>query len=225
MTAKKTVARAPLTDTELWYLTADQFLRLKLTDAESSRLREINRAKEQERIESSARLRVEEEPILAELRAVGWDVESVWDLVNTSTRYANAISILLKHLLLPYSDRTREGIARSLAVRESGVQDAWPVLVKEYLKAPIGWGIKAPADTREYRLGAKDGLACALAVAVTEETLEELIDLAKDKVQGGSRILLLYPLKKRRNKNPMVKLAIAELARDPELAKEISSWR
>jgi hypothetical protein len=226
MSTKKTAsARAPLTDNELWYLTADQFLGLKLTDDEKARLREINKEKERERIESSARLRIEEEPILSELRGVGWNVKSVWDLVNTSTRYAEAIPILLKHLLLPYSDRTRDGIARSLAVPEREVQKAWPMLVNEYRKAPMGWGIKGPGDTREYKLGAKDGLACALSVAVTDDTLAELIDIAKDRTQGESRLLLLSALKKRRDKNPLAKQAIDELASDPELAKEIASWR
>ena len=206
-------------------MTADQFLRLKLTEDEKARLGRINKEKEQERIDRSARLRIEEEPILAELRGVGWNIESVWDLVNTSAKYAEVISILLKHLLLPYSDSTRDGIARSLAVPEPEVQKAWPILVEEYRKAPMGWGIKGPGDTREYKLGAKDGLACALSAAVTDETLEELIAIAKDRRQGESRVLFLSALKKRLNKNPLAKQAIEELASDPDLEKEIASWR
>ncbi len=89
----------------------------------------------------------------------------------------------------------------------------------------MGWGIKVPGDTKEYRLGAKDGLACALSVAVTDETLPELIALAKDRTQGESRVLLLSALKKRRNKNPLAKQAIEQLASDPDLEKEIASWR
>jgi len=180
-------------------------------------------ARNREIAERSARLRIEEEPILADLRRVGWNVESVWDLVNTSTRYAEAIPILLQHLMLPYSDRTREGIARVLAVPEPEVRKAWPILAEEYRKAPTGWGIIAPGDTKEYRLGAKDGLACALKVAVTDESLPELIALAKDRTQGESRLLLLRALRK--SKNPLAKQAIEDLASDPDLAKEIASWR
>ncbi len=226
MTSKSqpNTARAPLTTEELECLTASDLVRAKLTDEEKARLREINKARQQERAERSARLRVEEGPILADLRAIGREVESVWDLVNTSTRYPEAIPILLRHLPLPYSDRTREGIARSLAVFETEVCKAWPRLVEEYRKAPMGWGIIAPGDTKEYRLGAKDGLACALAASVTDERLPELIALAKDRALGESRILLLSALKKRRNKNPLAKQAIAELASDPDLQKEIASW-
>lgn len=217
--------RNQLTTEELEQLTTDDFVRLKLTDEEKSRLREINQARRKERAERSARLREEEKPIVSDLRQEGLDVESIWDLVNTSKQYPKVIPILLRHLSLPYSDRTREGIARSLAVPEPEIRKAWPVLVAEYRRAPTGWGIIAPGDTKEFRLGAKDGLACALSVAVTDETLPELIALAKDPAQGESRILLLPALKKRRNKSAMTKQAIDELARAPELAKEIASWR
>lgn len=100
---------------------------------------------------------------------------------------------------------------------------AWPILVKEYLRTPFGWGVKGPGDTKEFRLGAKDGLACALSVAVTEETLGELIAIAKERTQGESRVLLLPALRK--SKNPLAKRAIEELASDPDLEKEIASWK
>lgn len=176
-------------------------------------------AQERELAERSARLRLEEEPILADLRRVGWDVESVWDLVNTSAEYREAIPVLVKHLLLAYSDRTREGIARALAVPDA--KYAWSTLVAEYRKAPTGMGIIAPGETKEFQLGAKDGLACALSATATEATIEELIALAKDRSHGQSRLLLLMALK--RSKNPAAKQALEELASDPDLAKEIAS--
>lgn len=87
------------------------------------------RAKDRIIEEHAARQRVEEGPILAELREVGWDVKSVWDLINAPARYEEAIPILRKHLRLPYSDRIREGIARALAVPDA--RHAWPTLVAE----------------------------------------------------------------------------------------------
>lgn len=202
---------------------ASDFARLKFSEEEMVLLREINKEREQERVKRSARLRLEQAPILAELRKVGWNVESVWDLVNTSTRYSEVIPILLKHLVLPYSDRTKEGIARSLAVPEPEVRKAWPTLVEEYKKAPMGTGIVAPGDTKEYRLSVKDGLACSLTVAVTDETMEELINIVKDRRHGKYRVLLLSALRK--SKLPIAKQSIAELASDPDLEKEIASWR
>jgi hypothetical protein len=158
MTRKRPcIARLPLTTEELERLSAGDFVRLKLTDDEKSRLRGINNAREQERNERLTRLRIEEQPILADLRGVGWNVESVWDLVNTSTKYPEDIPVPLKHLLLPYSDRTREGFARTLAVPDA--KYAWPMLVAEYRRALTGMGIIAPGERKEFSLGAKDGLA------------------------------------------------------------------
>lgn len=226
-TMKKDTAsvRAPLTTEALENITANDFVRLKLTDDEKARLREINKVREQERVASVARIRVEESPIVAELQAAGLKIQSVGDLINRRERYGAAIPVLLKHLQMPYSDTIREGIARSLAVAEPEVQKAWPILVEEYRKAPMGRGITAPGDTKEFRFGAKDGLAFALSVAVTDETLPELIALAKDVTLGESRVLLLSALKQRRNKNSLARQAIAELASDPELTREIASWR
>ncbi len=170
--------------------------------------------RERERAERSAGLRTEEEPILAELREVGWNVNSVWELVNTSTPYREAIPILLRHLLLPYSDRTREGIARALAV--SDARDAWPTLAAAYCNAPHG-------QENGIRLDAKSGLAVALAAIATEDVLDELITLAKDRSQSRSRVLLLKALRK--SKSAKAKRAIDELASDPDLEKEIASWR
>ncbi|KAB8060432.1 hypothetical protein GCN74_09145 [Janthinobacterium sp. FT14W] len=204
-------------------MTVNELVRFKLTDDEKARLREINKKREEERMASVARIRVEAAPLLAELHAVGLKIKSVGDLIGRAERYEAAIPILLKHLQMPYSDVIKETIARSLAVPEPAVMKAWPMLVDEYRNAPMGWGIKGPGDTKEFRLGAKDGLACALSIAVTNETMEELIDLVKDRTQGESRILLLSALRK--SSNPLAQQAIEELSSDPDLAKEIASWR
>ncbi len=183
----------------------------------------VARREAQEKVHAarSARLRAEEEALLKDLSAVGWQVDSVWDLVNTSANYAEAIPVLLRHLLLPYSDRTREGIARALAVPTA--RTAWPTLVEEYRKAPMGMGPIAPGEAEELRLGAKDGLACALAATATEDVMPELVALAKDPSHGPSRCLFLSALK--RSKSDMARAALKELASDPDLKKEIASSR
>ncbi|WP_019866746.1 hypothetical protein [Methylovulum miyakonense] len=219
---KAEIKRSPLSYEELEKLTINDLYKLKLTDEETSMLREINRLRQERNIERGKRLDIEEEPIVADLRTVGLELESVWDLVSRPSNYPEAIPILLKHLQKPYSDRTREGIARALSIRYPVVRAAWPILVKEYCNTPEGWGIVAPDDTVNVKLGAKDGLACALCVAVTDETLEEFINLVKDPANGDSRILLLKPLRK--SKNPLAKMVLEELASDPVFAKEIGSW-
>lgn len=176
----------------------------------------VARKQERDRVlaERVAQLHAEQTPIVVELRKAGLDIEFLWNLLKISTPYKKAIPILLRHLLLPYSDATQETIARALAVPDA--KDAWPTLVAEYRKAPVGYenGIK---------LGAKDGLAVALAATVTDAVVEELIALAKDQSHGSSRLLLLRGLKK--SKRAAAKRALKELAFDPALAKEIASWK
>lgn len=170
------------------------------------------RERDRQRAELEAKYHEEEKPILHDLREVGYTtLRSVWDFVNTDDSYAAAIPVLLKHLTLPYSDGIVEGIARALAVPEA--RHAWPLLVAEYQKTPT---------TRE-RSRYKDGLAVALSTTVMNETIGELITLAKDKTHGESRILLLRGIK--RSKLPIAKQAIEELALDPQLAKAIAAWK
>lgn len=218
---QKKLPREPLTEEQLEKMTLDDFDKVELTDSELALLRKINEARKLETKERAARLLVEQQPILQELAGIGYQVESLWDLIDSEEKYTNAIPILLKHLLLPYSDRTRDQLARALAVKEA--RPAWPVLVEQYCKTPIGTGLVAPGDTKELPLSAKSGLACALSVTVDESTMPTLISLIKDPAHGASRILLLSPLKK--SKNEAAKAVLAELAEDPVFKKEIASWR
>lgn len=215
--------RDSLTTQELARLSAQELLELKLNADERARLQEINKLREQERLASVARVREEETPLVKELQAAGLTVQSVGDLVGTSEDYGRAVPILLKHLRVPYSDVVRSSIARALAISTPEVRRAWPVLVEEFRMAPTGVGIIAPGDTKERPLGAKAGLACALSAAVTDDTLEELIELAKEPKHGESRVLLLSAL--RVSRNPIAAQALRELANDPDLQREIRSWQ
>jgi hypothetical protein len=170
--------------------------------------------RERERDKHAALLASDEQPLLDELHEAGYNVLSVWDLVNTATKYERAIPILVKHLRIAHLDRTKEGIARALAVPEARV--AWHVLAEEYRKAPH----RAEGGVW---LGAKDGLAAALAATASEAVLVDLIELAMDVTNGTSRVLLLSPL--RRSKNQLAVSALSKLISDPELAAEIASWR
>jgi hypothetical protein len=77
-------------------------------------------AREAERQERARRLREAEQPIVADLRAVGVLVDSLWDLVNTSDPYPAALPVLMEHLERGgYPDRVMEGLGRALAVKPS----------------------------------------------------------------------------------------------------------
>jgi hypothetical protein len=218
--SKKSLTQMPMTDEQLKQVNAYDIGRIKFTDEERVRLREINAERKKRIEEMGARLTIEEQPILADLCTIGCNIESVWFFYTVRANYPDAIPILLKHLLLPYSDRTREGIARALSFREA--KYAWPVIVEEYKKAPIGKGIIEPNGVEEYRLGTKDALAAALSIIADASVIEELIELAKDCSNGESRILLLSAIKK--SKSAIAKQAIIELSFDSQLSKEIESW-
>jgi len=165
---------------------------------------------EQQLAEREAESRKEQGALLRDLAAVGVNVSTVWDLVNSSASYTAAVPILLDHLKRPYSDGTREGLARALAVRTTRPL-GWNVLIDEFEKT----------DSSNKRV--KDGLAVALAGASDDDVIPELIKLAKDRRHGTSRVLLLLGIK--RSKSPVAMRAIKQLADDPELSKEIRSWR
>ncbi len=167
---------------------------------------------ERERIrkERTAARCAEEKPLLEELRELGFTLETVWDLVNTATPYPEAIPVLLKHLQMPYQDRIREGIARALAVPDA--KEGWDTLIAEYRKI---------SDPNEH--GAKDGLAVAISAVSDDTLIDDLLRIIKDRSHGKSRILLLGGVKK--SKLPEAKHALKELENDPDLEKEIKSWR
>lgn len=124
-------------------------------------------------------LRSAEEPIVSDLRAVGCDVTSVWDLVNTSMPYHRALPVLLAHLeRAGYPDRVMESLGRALAVEPAVTW--WDQLKTLYLRA------KSP--------GEEEGLAVALAAAATSVQLEDLTDLVHVESRGQSRVHFIRAL-------------------------------
>lgn len=212
-----------LTKAQLSELSFEEKMNTKFSSNELALLREIAADRNRRLEEVSAWLSEEEQVLIADLMKVGITVGSVWDLVKRKNDYASAIPVLLRHLRLPYSDRTREGIARSLAAPSEVLFAAWPDLADQYVKTPGGKGTRSPIETEIYVLSAKDGIACALAAATTEAMLPSLIKLIDDPRNGESRILLLSALK--RSKSDVAVSAVERLSADPTFAREIGSWR
>jgi hypothetical protein len=188
-------------------MTAEEHAKQLEADPEYLRLRA-----EQEKVmaERKAYLTQAAAPILADLASVGIITDDVWKVRTEKKENAKAIPILLDHLQRAYPSIIRAGIAQSLAVRATR-KIGWKVLVDEYRKTDI-------SDDH-----VKQSIAAALAGASDDSVMNELIALAKDKSQGNSRILMLRGI--RRSRRPEARQAIEELANDPDLAKEIKSWR
>lgn len=163
------------------------------------------RAKDEEaRLERAAEMRRAEAPLVDELRAAGYDVQSAWDLVSTRGSYPSALPILLAHLPRLYPDVVREGIARALAVRET---------------KDVGWDVLTQAYRDEPQSQTKGGLAVAIAATADREVIGDVIDLVRDRRHGSSRLLLLRALT--RSKDPRARETLVELKDDSDLVKEI----
>lgn len=147
-----------------------------------------------------------EQPIIDDLRRVGIDVQSPWDLVNTSEPYPAALPVLLHHLTLgTYPERILQGVGRALAVKPAAVY--WDELVALYKSVDSG-------DT-------KDGLAVALMVTVTKDTIGELIALCEDHGAGPERIYFLKPIM--RLGGGRGHAMVASVIDDPVLGKEATA--
>ena len=155
-------------------------------------------------------LAIVELPLVEALKAVGAPVRtSGWDLVNTAENYDQALPLLAHHLHREYPEIVLEGIARALAVPTAA-----------FLRDEL-IGLLLKQSNSEGRL--RDGLAVAIAATTTPSNVMQTVSLARDRRLGVIRLLLLRPLRKYRRAE--VREALRELSTDPDLAKEIRSWR
>jgi hypothetical protein len=190
--------------------TADEFMNILEKDPDYIAMRA---EKERRHAEFSKMLEAQERPLVQDLAAVGVMVDSIGDLVNTKSRYAPAIPILLKHLTLPYHENIADMIARALAVREAAY--AWDFIVAEYLKEP---NLRQDGKLSSR----KGGLAVAVANAMPLDRWEDFVDLLLDQ-KNGSRILMMWNVEKADKKEAERVLNLLE--DDPVLADEVGRIR
>lgn len=138
------------------------------------------------RIAEMARaLRAAERPIVEDLRAAGVEVASVWDLVNTSVPYPDALPVLLAHFERGgYPERVMESLGSALAVKPSVAY--WDRLAAAY---------RHPRDR-----GEEEGAAIALAACATRAQYAELVSFLSLPARGDplrdTRIYFLRPIKR-----------------------------
>lgn len=125
-----------------------------------------------------------EVPVVQALCEAGVEVSSVNDLISTSVPYPKAIPILLEHFQRNYPRWLREGIARSLACKES--KHLWPKLLELFEADEDG-----PTPN-----GPKWGLGLALMVNADKSRMDELIRLVQDPSHGENRVPLIKALGK-----------------------------
>ena len=145
--------------------------------------------------------------LVAELSNAGYQIDSVWDLVNTDTPYPDAIPILMRHLEIRHHPRIREGITRSLICNEAkGVATRQLI---NYFKT-----LGEPEDDYKWVL------AMAIAGTATEEYVSEILELARDKRHGRARGELLYAMCGQGIDPSVIAMTISEFIDDPDTNEE-----
>ncbi|NAZ81046.1 hypothetical protein GTR02_04360 [Kineococcus sp. R8] len=165
---------------------------------------------EVDRAQAMAELSAAERPIVIDLDDVGIRVDSVWDLLNSTSRppfYSDALPVLLHHLKKGgYPDRVLDGLARALTVKPQGTA-YWIDLRDAYLKT-------APESE------AATGLANALGVLAAKRHYTELTRLVTDERRGSERLMMLKAV--RRLGGESGRQVLGDLALHPLLGKEAS---
>ena len=181
-------------------MSATEFVAQLEKDQEYQRKKAAFDAEVQER---ATVLRTAEQPIVADLRAVGVEIDSVWDLVNTTEPYPAALPVLMEHLEGGgYPDRVMESLGRALAVKPSVV--FWDRLKARYL---------APRNP-----GEEDGAAVAVAACATEAQRDDLLDFLGAE-RGDSRIYFIGPIL--RVGGARGREVVERLRQDPVFGKEV----
>jgi hypothetical protein len=157
-------------------ITATELMAKLQNDPEYQRETQAAEAERQVRVREVRRA---EQPIVADLRKAGVQVDSVWDLVNTAEPYPAALPILIQHLERDgYPDRVMEGLGRALAVKP----------------AVVFWDRLRALFLGSRNRGEEDGTAVALAACATEAQLDDLLSFLSVEERGESRIYFIGPI-------------------------------
>jgi hypothetical protein len=157
---------------------------------------------------------IEEKPIRKELEELGYKSEYVFDIRHKYPNYESAIPIIFLHLQKQYSDRLLEDLATLLG--HPSAFSLWPKLYEMYTVA-------SPDLSPKLMMGLARSLSEHGLRSKSQELKSAIITLLQDKTRGESRLLLLDCFRRKRDQESIE--LIASLAHDPDLKKEISSWK
>lgn len=120
--------------------------------------------------------------LFLELKGLGLEVCSIWDLVNMKGPYPEGcVDLLLKYLPNNYHDRNKEGIVRALTVKEARGKMG-SLLIEEYEKTP-----KENSNLRWV-------IGNAIATTMTQRELDWVYSTVTDKSNGSSRSMMVLAL-------------------------------
>lgn len=139
--------------------------------------------------------------LIDELADMGIKINSIWDLVNTKSKYPKAIPVLMKYLPLVNYVRNKEGIVRALTVPEAkGL--VVPLLVNEYLQLPND------QENLKWIIGN------AVNATITKGEVDNIFPIVLNKENGASRQMFVSALGKIKTDN--VKSVLVQLSNDDD---------
>ena len=164
---------------------------------------------ESERAERARLVKIAEQPVVADLKALGLDLDSVWDLYKIPDSRPQAIPVLLKHLALDYPERVLEGIGQGL----------------NHPSARAWWGDLREMMLNTERDAVRDRLAATLSACATREHYEDLLAFIRNDSLGQCRIYFLRPINRIGNRIEagQGRAVIESVAADPVLTKEATA--
>lgn len=143
--------------------------------------------------------------LYTDLGKIGVTVNDIWDLVNTSQDYSEAVPVLIKHLGSKYHVKNREAIVRSLSVKEArGI--ATPAIIEEIGKL----------SEFEREKGLDWVMYNTILHTAVKSDVPAIIPIVLDKKNGLSRFTLVQTLGK--IKTPEGEQALVKLIDDEEMA-------
>lgn len=164
--------------------------------------------------------------LFLDLKKLGLDVNSIWDLVNMKGSYPpGAIDILLKYLPGNYHKRNKEGIIRALTTKQAKGKAA-PALIIEYERTPdqevnlrwtIGYAIATVMSLKELEWvcstvldksngKSRSALVLALGTVKTDRSEDILISLLDDRDVVPQALAALGKLKSRKAKDKILQI-------------------
>lgn len=181
--------------------TAREFIAWLNADPE---YRERKRKHKQARAARHQQVQLNAQPVLEDLRKVGFDLYSLWDLVNTSEVYEKALPVLLMHLRHSYMEKNREAIYRALTVPYGRG------LVASHLMDAFEW---EDDEWQRWVIGN------ALSVTATKADADRVAGLLREPKYGDGRDMLVRTLR-RVAKPEHAREVLSELVDDPDIGEE-----
>ena len=184
-------------------MTAAEFLAEREADPKARLRRERNERERERRVESVRRAAA---PVVADLRAAGFEVDAIGDLVKRGMRFEAAVPVLVRSLARIDDSEVKESIVRALTVPWAKPQAA-PALLEAFPVAddPTGTGLRW-------------AIANALTVVADDSVLPEVAELAQDRSFGRAREMLPLALANMRARRDDAIEVLGKLLDDEEVA-------